>query len=184
MRHDHELLDLEAVVGVRAAVEDVHQRRRKDARLRAAEVAIERQADRLRRRARDRHRDAEDGVRAELSLGARAIEIDHRLIERGLIERVAAQDLGRDLLHHVLDGLEHALAEVAGGVVSVTQLDRLVLARRGATRNRRAALSARGLDFHFDGGVSSRVEDLACKNSIDLGHDGPTSTSGDGQHRG
>jgi hypothetical protein len=53
VRHDHELLDLEAVVGVGAAVEDVHERRREHARLRAAEVAVERQAHGLRGRARD-----------------------------------------------------------------------------------------------------------------------------------
>ena len=91
-RDDHELLDLEAVVGVHAAVEDVHERRRQDARLHAAEVAPERQPHRVGRRARDRHRDAEDGVRAELALVRRAVGVEQHLVDLGLVERVEADD--------------------------------------------------------------------------------------------
>ena len=36
--HDHELLHLEAIVGVPAAVEHIHERRREDARASAAEI--------------------------------------------------------------------------------------------------------------------------------------------------
>ena len=50
---DHELLDVEVVVGVRAAVDDVHQRHRQRDRADAAEVAVQRQVvRRARRRAR------------------------------------------------------------------------------------------------------------------------------------
>ena len=43
-RHDHELLEVDAVVGVRAAVQDVHHRHGQHVRAVAAEVAVERQA--------------------------------------------------------------------------------------------------------------------------------------------
>ena len=43
-RHHHELLEVDAVVGVRAAVQDVHHRHGQHARRLAAEVAVERQA--------------------------------------------------------------------------------------------------------------------------------------------
>ena len=59
-----------------AAVEDVHERRRQDARLDAAEVAPERQADGVGGGARDRQRDAEDGVRAQLALVGRAVGVE------------------------------------------------------------------------------------------------------------
>ena len=48
--HDHELLEVDVVVGVLAAVEDVHHRHGQDLGVGAAEVAVERQADRRRRR--------------------------------------------------------------------------------------------------------------------------------------
>ena len=58
-RHDHELLEVDRVVGVRAAVEDVHHRHGQHVRRLAAEVAPQRQAllrrgGRARRRARRR----------------------------------------------------------------------------------------------------------------------------------
>ena len=49
-RGDHELLDVDVAVGVRAAVEDVHHRHREQVRVRAADVAEQRQARRTRRR--------------------------------------------------------------------------------------------------------------------------------------
>ena len=44
-RHDHEFLEVDAVVGVNAAVEDVHHRHRQQVRIDAADIAIERQPD-------------------------------------------------------------------------------------------------------------------------------------------
>ena len=64
-RHDHELLEVDRVVGVRAAVDDVHHRHRQQPGLRAADVAVERQLRLVRRRLGDRQADAEDGVGAE-----------------------------------------------------------------------------------------------------------------------
>ena len=42
-RHDHEFLDVDRVVGVRAAVDDVHHRHGQHVRAGAAEIAVERQ---------------------------------------------------------------------------------------------------------------------------------------------
>ena len=64
---DHELLHVEVVVGVRAAVDDVHHRHRQRARARSAEVLKQRQARRLGCRAGDGQRHAEDRVRAEVA---------------------------------------------------------------------------------------------------------------------
>ena len=73
-RGDHELLDVDVGVGVRAAVEDVHHRDGQDVRVGAADVAEERQPGRLGRGVRDGERDAEDGVGAEVLLVGRAVE--------------------------------------------------------------------------------------------------------------
>ncbi len=140
-RDDHELLHFEAVVGVRAAVDDVHERRRQHARLRAAEVAPERQTDDARAGARRRHRDGEDRVGAELALVGRAVELEQALIDRRLIERAQADDCRTELLVDVLDGLQHALAEVAL-LVAVAELDRFVLAGGRAARDRTATETA------------------------------------------
>jgi hypothetical protein len=94
---DHELLDLEPVVRVRAAVDDVHHGGGQHARLRAAEVTPERQAQ-ASDAARAVAMDTEDGVGAELALGGRAVQLEQRLVHGRLVERVHADDLGAQLV--------------------------------------------------------------------------------------
>ncbi len=71
---DHELLDVDVVVGVRAAVEDVHQGDGQDPGVDAAEVAVERQARGDGGGLGGGEADAEDRVGAELPLVLGAVE--------------------------------------------------------------------------------------------------------------
>ena len=89
---DHELLEVDLVVGVRAAVEHVHHRHRQDAGVRAAEVAPQRHAGVGRRGVRRGQRDAEDRVGAQARLVRGAVELDQRAVEPGLVGGVAADD--------------------------------------------------------------------------------------------
>ena len=91
-----------------------------------ADVAVERDAGRLRGGARDGHRDAEDGVGAEPALGRRAVEVVHLRVEFALVHRLADDGRGQFAVD-VADRLQHALAEVAR-LVAVPQLERLALA--------------------------------------------------------
>ena len=81
-RHDHELLEVDLVVGVRAAVEHVHHRHRQDVRRVAAEVAPQRLALLRRRRVRGGQRHGEDRVGAEARLARRAVELDQQAVDR------------------------------------------------------------------------------------------------------
>ena len=71
--------------------------RREDARIGAAWVRTGRagEADRVRRRAGDRHRHAEDRVRAELRFVRRTVRIDEDLVDLRLVERGRAERTGR-----------------------------------------------------------------------------------------
>src|SRR5215218_4660829 len=116
-----------------------------------------------------RQRDAEDRVRAEAALVGRAVELDQRGVEAGLVEHVAARDCGGDLAVDVRDRPADALAEI--GVAAVAQLGRLELAGRRAGRDRRAAARAGAeLQVHLDCRVPARVEDLARVDGLDLAH--------------
>ena len=111
-RDDHELLEVDGVVGVRAAVEDVHHRHRQHARGVAAEVAPQRQPLLDGGRVGGGQRDAEDRVGAQAALVRRAVELDQRAVERGLVGRVEPGDGLGDLAVDVADGLRDALAAV------------------------------------------------------------------------
>ena len=71
-----------------------------------------------------------------------------------------------------------ALAAEAGAAVA--QLDRLVLAGRGARRARSPGRVAPGRehDLDLDGGVAARVEDLAADDVLDLAHATASPASG------
>ena len=87
-RHDHELLRVDVVRGVRAAVQDVHHAARA-ARAPSARRGSGRAAarSRLGRGARHGQRDAEDRVGAELALVRRAVGVHHLGVDRDLIGR-------------------------------------------------------------------------------------------------
>ena len=77
-RHDHELLEVERVLRVGAAVDDVQHRDGEHAGVLAAEPAVERHAGLERRRLRDGQGDAEDRVRAEPRLVLGPVQLDEQ----------------------------------------------------------------------------------------------------------
>ena len=127
----------------------------------AAQVTIERQAHRFRRRARHGQADAQDRIGAKLALIRGAVQVQHRLVHGDLIQRVHAEQLFGDLFVDVLDSFEHPLAAEAAFVV-VAQLQRLVHAGGRARGHRGAAVRAVFQPhFHLDGRVAARIENLA-----------------------
>ena len=67
-RHDHEFLEVDRVVGMHAAVDDIHHRHRQEMGVGAADIPVERQRGGVGRRLGDREGGAEDGVGAEAGL--------------------------------------------------------------------------------------------------------------------
>ncbi len=123
-RDDHELLQIEVVVGMRTTVDDVHHRHRQCHGTRATEVAVQGQARFLGRRLSHRHghRQSRVGTQARLVVGA--VQIDQGLVDIGLLAGIQAHDGLGDFRVDVLHSPQHALAAVALGI-AVAQLDRL-----------------------------------------------------------
>ena len=168
-RRDHELLDVDAGVGVCAAVEDVHHRHRQDVRVGPADVAEQRQRRRVRRGLGHRQRHPEHGVGAQPRLVRRAVEVDQRLVDQPLVVGAQPDDRGRDLVEHGLHRFLDALTAVAG--TAVAQFHRLVLAGRRARRHRGTGERAvQQGHFDLDRRVAAGVEDLAGSDLLDDGH--------------
>ena len=164
-RHDHELLQVDVVVGVLAAVQDVHHGHRQHVRVHPAQVAIQRQAQRIGGRPGDRQRGPQDGVGAEAALVGRAVGLDEQAVHLALVGGVDAhQDLG-DLLVDVPHRLEHALAPV--GFAPVPQLDGLERAGGRPRRHRGPSpSSAQQLHLYLHGGIAARIEYLPSDNAL------------------
>ncbi len=169
-RHQHELLHVDRVVGVGAAVDDVHQRHRQLHLAGATQVTVQRQRRLVGAGLGDRAGDGEDRVGAEPSLVVGAVQLDQRVVDEALLAGVQAEDRFADLRVDVLDGAHDALAVIARGV-AVAQLHGFLRARRGARWHRGAAGDARlEYDVGFDGGVAARIEDLAGDDVDDGAH--------------
>jgi len=158
--HDHEFLEIDGRVGMRAAVHDVHHRHRQDLRVRTAEVFVERLVEGGGGGLGRGERDAEDGVGAELRLGGGAVEFDHRAVHAGLVAGVVADQGGGELGLDVAHGLLDAFAAEAG-LVAVAQFDGLVFTGAGAGGHGRAAEVPGGeFDINFNRGVATGVDDF------------------------
>ena len=130
-RPDHELLEVDGVVGMGAAVDDVHHRHRQAAGAYAADIAIERQGGLLCRRLGDGQADAKDGVGTQAPLVLRTVEGNHGLVDQALLVGLHAREGIEDLVIDAVDRGHDAFAEVAI-LVAVAQLHRLMDAGRGA----------------------------------------------------
>ena len=138
-------------------------------RVRATEVAEQRQPGGVGSGLRDGQRHTEDRVGAEAGLVGRSVAIEQRLVDEALVVGVQT-DHGRSEL--VDDGLYrffYALAAVAAAAVA--EFDGLVLAGGGTRWHRGAgggAVVERDLDLH--GRVASGVENLSRCDLLDDGH--------------
>ena len=168
-RHDHEFLQIDAVVRVRATVDDIHLWHRQAPGGGAAEVPVERLPGRVRRCLRTGERNAEDGVGAEIRLVGGAVEFDHAAVDLRLLAGIHAEHRGADAVLDVEHGLLDALA-VETLRVAVTQFQRLARTGRGTGGHRRAADGAVVEDdIALDGRVATRIDDLAGEDVADGG---------------
>ena len=121
-RQDHEFLDIEVVVGMRAAIDHIHHRHRHLHRAGTTKIAIKRQAGLLGSGLGHRHRHGKHGVGAQARLVLGAVQINQSHVDETLLFGVKADDGFRYFRIDVLDRLHHSLAQVAGGV-AIAQFD-------------------------------------------------------------
>ncbi|MND32218.1 hypothetical protein D3C80_227860 [compost metagenome] len=162
-RHDHEFLEIDRVVGMCAAIDDVHHRNRQNMCASAADITVKRQASRFGGSLGNGQRHAEDGVCAETRLVRRAVERDHRLVDMDLAFSIETADGIEDFRIDRFNGLLDTLA--AKALAAIAQFDSFVGTRRCARRNSGAAHRAVfQIDVDFDGRVATAIEDLASDN--------------------
>ena len=169
-RHDHELLEVDVIVGMHTAVEDVHHGRGQQVGIDAAQILVQRQARRLGSGAGDGQRHAQDGVGTELGLVGGTVRGNQRGIDGALVEGVEAHDGVSALVVDMLDGLRNALAQVAA-LVAIAQLAGLKGAGRSTRRHHCTAKAAvLEHDLDLDGGIAAAVEHLATVDIQNIAH--------------
>ena len=168
--HDHELLEVDVVIGVRATVKDVHHRHRQDIRRSPTHVAIERESILSGGCSRGRHRYGEDGIGAQTFFVWRPVELDHLGIDTPLIGSIEIAERIGNFAIHALHGFEHAFAEESLRI-AIPEFDCLMLAcGRAAGNDRSPNRSVQKLHFRLHRGIAPRVQHLAPDDSSDICH--------------
>src|SRR6266850_4344958 len=132
--HNHELLEVDVIVGVRSAVDDVHHRHRQRACIWSTEIFVERDLKVIRRRACGRKGDRQQRICPQLGLCGTAIERDEHTVDLRLIQRIHTRYLRSDNLVYVMEGFQDAFTGITFLII-VTQFDSLMLTGGGAGRN-------------------------------------------------
>ena len=158
--HDHEFLDVHAVVGVFTAVDDVHHRYGQGVTGGVVQHGVERffQASGL--GMGEGEGDAEDGVCAEVLFEVVAVEVKHDFVEGGEVVNGFAFERRAEFFVDVGDGFGDAFAEVTA-FVAVAQLKRFTRAGGRAGGDACGALGAVGEGYgYLDGRIPAGVEDF------------------------
>ena len=116
-RHDHELLEVDAVVGMGTTVEDVHHGDGKHVGSAATEVAVELLTRLHGCSLGAGEGDAEDGVGTETAFVGCAVHFNHLLVDGALLFDVHAAKLLVEDVVDIVDGLQDTFAHVDGFVV-------------------------------------------------------------------
>ena len=169
-RDDHELLEVERVLGVRAAVDDVHQRHREDvARL---VPPSQRKSGHAgvggRRLARRRASTPRMAFAPSRPLFSRPVELDQRLVERALVGRVEPGERGRRSRRSRSRPPARRPCRRTPEPPSRSSTASKLPGRRARGNGGAAQRARREDDVDLDGRVPARVEDLAAVDGCDL----------------
>jgi hypothetical protein len=167
-RHHHKLLQIDAVVGMLAAVQYVHHRHGYSDGARAAEIRIERKIGRHRCRTRRSHRDSENGICSQPGFIESSVQINHGLVYFRLAAGIHPDNLGSDCRIHIGYGLQDALAVVAFFVI-IAQFTGFIFAG-GRTRWHGCACGYAVIQCYksAQGGIAARVQYFHCSNRFNF----------------
>ena len=169
-RDNHEFLNVEIIVGMSAAVHNVHHRNGQSEAVDTAEIAIQRECAFFCSCAGNGQRNSEDGVCAETGLIWGAVEFDHGAVDFSLLAGVVTDNLIADFVVDVGNGLQNALAVVAGSI-SIAQLDGFAAACRSTARDSCTADHAGGKnDFGFNRRVAAGIQYFTAKDFNNFAH--------------
>ena len=114
---DHELLHIDTVIRMGAAVDDVHHRHGHVERTIAAQVTIQGQALVRRRGMGNGHGNSQYRVGPQPALVVRAVQLQHGPVDAGLVAGFHAQQRRAQDILYIAYCLQYTLAAVAACVV-------------------------------------------------------------------
>lgn len=170
MGYDHEFLEIDVVVRVLSAIDDVHHRDGEEICRGTAEIPVSGQTEREGRSLAGGNGNAEDRVCAQCFLMNGAVQFDHPAVKGKLFVGVHS-DEGRSYeFIYVFHCAKNAFAAKTF-FVPVAKFHGFPSSRRGSRRDRGPPEnSALQHNVHFDSRIPARIEDLPGDNLLDSVH--------------
>ena len=163
--HDHEFLEVDGTVRVRAAVENIHHWNGQKicGRIRGipGKIFVERLLQCDGSCARCGHGHSQNSIGAQPRFRRRAIQRNHFVIEGTLLGSIQAGHRFANFAVGIRNCFQNSFAHIAR-LVSITQFQRFVLASGRARWNRRSAdCAGRQRYIGFHSGIAARIDNLA-----------------------
>ena len=127
-RHDHEFLDVQAVVGMSTTIDHIHHGNGHGHRASATNVTVQRQACVFSCGARHCHRHCQHGIGAQTALVIRAVQVQHHLVDVSLLRRVQTDQGLSDFAVDIVNRLQNAFAQVTA-FIAITHFQRFFFTR-------------------------------------------------------
>ena len=169
-RHDHEFLDIDVVIGMSTAIEDVHHRNRQFLSVDTAQILVQGQTGIFSGCFGAGKADAQDGIGTKFAFIFGSIKAQERLVNLDLTGRFKANEGIADDVVDVIHSLQDAFTEVTV-LIPVTQFHGFMNACGSTARNSSAADDAViKEDLHFNGGVAAGIQDFSCADIFNKSH--------------
>ena len=169
-RDNHEFLDVEVVVGMSAAVHNVHHRNGQRKAVDAAEITIQRKSAFFSSCACYRQGNSQNGVGAEAGLIRGAVELDHGAVNFRLLAGVVTDNFIADFVVDVGNGLKNTFAVIAGSI-AVTKLNGFAAACGSTARDCCASDHAGSKnDLGFNGRIAAGIQYFTTKDFNNFAH--------------
>ena len=167
---DHQLLQIEVVVSVGAAIDHVHHGNRHLHTAHAAEIAVQGQTRFFGRRTGHRHGHGQNGIGTEAGFVVCAVKLDQGVVQKRLFAGIQANHSLCDLVVDILHSLQDTFAAVACGV-AVAQFDGFTAAG-GCTRGNGGTThdAAFQQDIALHRGVATAVQNFTSNDVDDCTH--------------
>src|SRR5262249_19757551 len=169
-RDNHKFLEIDRVISMYTAIDNIHHWHRERARRGAPDIAIKRDIPGRSRGFGNCQRDAKDSVGAQPTFVWCAVESNQRFVYLGLGLAVYAAKRIEDLAVNGIYGPTHALAPISR-LVTVAQLNCLMCAG-GRARRYGSPASRTVLQGHLDldGRIAAAIKNFAADNIRNGGH--------------
>ena len=126
--HDHEFLDVQAVVGMRATIDHIHHWNRHGHRASATDVTVQRQACVFSRGTRHSHRHCQHRIGAQTAFVIGAVQVQHHLVDVSLFRRIQTNQGLSDFAVDIVNRLQNAFAQVTA-FIAITHFQRFFFTR-------------------------------------------------------